>query len=74
MLTANSRELAAPAVAAIARRVRASVPQVVFCFARAVGMTPLTGTTSESHMQQDLAAARLELEPGEIDAIDRVAG
>ena len=74
LLTANVRELAAPEVGAIARRLRATIPQVVFAFARAVGMNPLTGTTSETHMQQDLAAVDLVLEPAEIDRLERIAG
>jgi diketogulonate reductase-like aldo/keto reductase len=74
LLTANARELAVPGVAAIARRLRATVPQVVFAFARAAGMNPLTGTTSETHMREDLAAAELALEPAEVAALERVAG
>ena len=74
LLTANARELAAPAVGAIARRLGATIPQVVFAFARAAGMNPLTGTTSEVHMQEDLAAAELTLEPGEVQSIERLAG
>ena len=74
LLTANARELAAPAVGAIARRVGATIPQVVFAFARAAGMNPLTGTTGETHMREDLAAAELVLEPGEVSSIEGLAG
>ena len=40
--------------------------QVVFAFALAVGMLPLTGTSDETHMRQDLEATRLELSPDEV--------
>jgi diketogulonate reductase-like aldo/keto reductase len=73
LLTANQRELATPAVATIARRLGATVPQVVFAFARAVGMLPLTGTSSPEHLRQDLASVALSLEPREIRALEEVA-
>lgn len=73
LLTANRRELASPAVAAIARRVGGTVPQVVFRFAMAVGMIPLTGTSDRAHMAQDLACVELELEPADVHAMERVA-
>jgi diketogulonate reductase-like aldo/keto reductase len=73
LLTANQRELAAPAVAAIARRLGATVPQVVFAFARAVGMLPLTGTSSPEHLRQDLASATLSFEPRELRVLEDLA-
>src|SRR5262249_8074551 len=45
LLTANPEVLRHPGVVAIAARERATPAQVVFRFARAVGMVPLTGTT-----------------------------
>jgi diketogulonate reductase-like aldo/keto reductase len=74
LLTANQRELAAPALAQIARRLEATVPQVVFAFARAVGMLPLTGTSSPVHLRQDLAGAALVLSADEVRLIERIAG
>lgn len=73
LLTANRRELAAPAVAAMAARAGATVPQLVFRFAQAIGMLPLTGTSSPEHMRQDLAATELELEPDDVAALERIA-
>jgi diketogulonate reductase-like aldo/keto reductase len=72
LLTANRRELAAPAVAAIAARLGATVPQVVFSFAAAVGMLPLTGTTSRDHMREDLAALDLELSAADLATLEEV--
>lgn len=57
LLTANSRELAAPAFRAIATRLGLTPAQLVFRFALDVGMAPLTGTSDRRHMDEDLAAA-----------------
>lgn len=71
LLTANARELAAPAVRRIAAAHQATVPQIVFAFALRVGMVCLTGTTNAQHMTEDLAAAEIELSEGEIEIISR---
>ena len=72
LLTANQRELAHPEVTRIAKDKRCTAEQVIFRFAMQVGMIPLTGTTSHSHMRDDLDCANLELKPSEIEAIERV--
>ncbi len=69
LLTANRRELGSSAMAGIARRLGATVPEVVFRFARAVGMIPLTGTSDPMHMRQDLESGALDLDSEDIDAI-----
>ena len=74
LLTANREVLQHPLVAAIAERERATPAQVVFRFARAVGMLPLTGTSDARHMQQDLASRDLSLAPDEVGAIESLAG
>jgi diketogulonate reductase-like aldo/keto reductase len=74
LLTANQRELSSPAVTAIAARMRLTVPQLVFAFARAVGMLPLTGTTDERHMREDLAGAETALDPRDVAALERATG
>jgi diketogulonate reductase-like aldo/keto reductase len=48
--------------------------QIVFAFARAVGMLPLTGTSNAEHMKQDLASSGLELAPDAVRAIELLAG
>lgn len=70
LLTANLRELRQPAVERIVRRAGRTLPQVVFRFALQVGMIPLTGTTSEAHMKEDLACNDFELSDDEIAAIE----
>lgn len=73
LLTANRTELASPAVRAIAERAGATIPQVVFRFAMAVGIIPLTGTSSRAHMDEDLEAARIELTAEEVSTLENLA-
>lgn len=70
LLTANREVLTAPEVQAIARRLGAGVAQVIFCFAMQVGMLPLTGTTSQQHMKEDLQAEQLQLSSEEVRRIE----
>jgi diketogulonate reductase-like aldo/keto reductase len=73
LLTANVEALRHPVLADIAARHRATPAQVVFGFARAVGMLPLTGTTDAAHMREDLASRALSLDRDEVQAIESVA-
>ena len=73
LLTANREVVADPDIRAIAKRLGASPAQVVFRFAMQIGMLPLTGTTSEQHMKEDLQAEKLALLPEEIQLIDTIA-
>lgn len=52
----------------------ATPAQVVFRFALAVGMLPLTGTTDAEHMKQDLASQAVPLSDDEVRAIESIAG
>jgi diketogulonate reductase-like aldo/keto reductase len=72
LLTANDALVRRGVVADIARTKGATVAQVVFRFALAVGMIPLTGTSSETHMVEDLAAHDLELDAREVHAIEHL--
>lgn len=73
LLTANAREMADPAIKAIAKRLNTGVAQVVFRFAMKVGMLPLTGTSNQKHMKEDLAAENLELTDEEVRQIETIA-
>jgi diketogulonate reductase-like aldo/keto reductase len=66
--------LQAPQVIAIARRVGAGTPQVIFRFAMQAGMVPLTGTTSLEHMKQDLKVYDFELTTDEVRLIESIEG
>jgi diketogulonate reductase-like aldo/keto reductase len=74
LLTANVNVLQQPLVVQIGARQGATAAQVVFRFALAVGMLPLTGTSNAAHMLQDLAARGLTLAPDEVRAIETIAG
>jgi diketogulonate reductase-like aldo/keto reductase len=74
LLTANQRDLTVAPVRALARSKGVTVSQLVFAFARAVGMLALTGTSDPAHMQQDLAGADLTLEPEEVATVEGIAG
>jgi len=74
LLTANPDVLRHPLVTGIATRTRTTPMQVVFRFALAVRMLPLTGTSSPEHMKQDLAASAITLSADEARAIESLAG
>lgn len=69
LLTANPHVVGHPKTAAIATRLNATPAQVVFRFAVSLGILPLTGTTDEAHMRDDLAALTLELSSSDLDAL-----
>jgi diketogulonate reductase-like aldo/keto reductase len=74
LLTANAEVLRHPVVAGLATRAQATPAQVVFAFARAVGMLPLTGTSDPEHMKEDLASSGVELSAEAVRAIEALAG
>jgi diketogulonate reductase-like aldo/keto reductase len=74
LLTANVPVLHDRLIAAIAARTGATPAQVVFRFAQAVGMLPLTGTSDPQHMKEDLACGQITLSADEVRAIESLAG
>ena len=74
LLTANPEVLQHPPLIALAAELNATPAQVVFSFARAVGVLPLAGTSSPEHMKQDLASLKLTLPPDVWRAIESMAG
>ncbi|MDP7040976.1 MAG: aldo/keto reductase [Myxococcota bacterium] len=73
LLTANRQILAHPAVEAIATREQKTSAQIIFAFALHVGMLPLTGTSSQKHMQEDLAATASDLSTDDVNLIENLA-
>jgi diketogulonate reductase-like aldo/keto reductase len=73
LLTANREVLVDPEIRTIAQRLGAGPAQIIFRFAMQIGMLPLTGTTSENHMREDLQAENLELSTDEIEQIEAIA-
>jgi diketogulonate reductase-like aldo/keto reductase len=74
LLTANTDVLRHPLITGLAASANATPAQVVFAFARAVGMLPMTGTSDAEHMKQDLAARDLILSPDAVQAMESLAG
>lgn len=73
LLTANRGVLAHANMRRIASRHSRTVSQIVFRFALDVGMLPLTGTTSQAHMREDLDVSEFQLTPDEVSLIERIA-
>ncbi len=67
LLTANPGVLSSPKAGAIAARLGVQPEQVVFRFALQIGIIPLTGTTDERHMKDDLQALEIELSDEELE-------
>jgi|SRR5208283_4661405 len=74
LLTANIEMLQHSLPRAVAERTDSTLAQVVFAFARAIGILPLTGTTDPTHMKQDLESLNLTLSADEITGMECLAG
>jgi diketogulonate reductase-like aldo/keto reductase len=79
LLTANPEVLQHPPLIALAATMNAgptpaTPAQLIFSFARAVGILPLTGTSSAEHMKEDLGSLDLKLPPEVVEAIESIAG
>ena len=74
LLTANVHVLGHPVVTALAQQTNVTSAQIIFAFARAASMLPLTGTTSADHMSQDLASRGITLAPAAVREIESLFG
>jgi diketogulonate reductase-like aldo/keto reductase len=74
LLTGNPRMMRSPAIHALAARLGATVPQVVFRHCLERGIVVLTGTTSPQHMAEDLAAPEVALAAEDLATLDGLAG
>jgi diketogulonate reductase-like aldo/keto reductase len=72
LLTANREIFGNPGIRAVAQRLGAGLAQVVFRFAMQVGMLPLTGTTNQQHMKDDLEAEQLTLTADDMRLIETI--
>jgi diketogulonate reductase-like aldo/keto reductase len=70
LLTANRQVMAHPGVGEIARRYGKTPAQIVFRFARQIGMLPLTGTTDPVHMREDLEIEEFALTDDEMTVLE----
>ncbi len=69
LLTANVAELRSARFREIVARVQRTPAQIVFRFAKQVGMLPLTGTTDPAHMREDLAVDDFLLSEDDMNTI-----
>jgi len=74
LLTANPEVLEHPPFINIATEFNATPAQVVFAFAQAIGILPLTGTSDPEHMRQDLNSLQLTIPAEIVHAIEAMAG
>jgi diketogulonate reductase-like aldo/keto reductase len=65
-LSANPKALASPTLAGLAAKYQRTAPQILFRYLTQIDAVPLTGTSSELHMREDLAIFEFELNPAEI--------
>ncbi|MBF0272646.1 MAG: aldo/keto reductase [Magnetococcales bacterium] len=68
-LTANPALLSHPVLTALAGQYQRTVPQVFFRYLTQVGVSPLTGTTSATHMREDLEIFAFELTEADCQTI-----
>jgi diketogulonate reductase-like aldo/keto reductase len=71
-LTANPTVLAHNTLQTLATNYQRSTAQVFFRYLHQINIIPLTGTTSETHITQDLALFDFKLTANECDAIKKV--
>ena len=69
LLTANREVFADPEVRAMAAKYGMGLAQLVFRFAMQVGMLPLTGTTNQQHMKEDLQSDQFTLAPEDLQRL-----
>jgi diketogulonate reductase-like aldo/keto reductase len=72
LLTANKKELGSEVVIAMAKRLGATVPQLVFRFALESGMLPLTGTSTRAHMDEDLKSPDIAMSSDDFAVLARL--
>ncbi|MDF1663127.1 MAG: aldo/keto reductase [Planctomycetota bacterium] len=72
LLTANRQIPNHPEFRGLAQALGKTAPQVIFRFARQLGMLPLTGTTNPEHMALDLDIEDFELSAADMDFIETI--
>ena len=72
LLTANREVFTEPAISAMAAKYQTGLAQIVFRFSQQIGMLPLTGTTNQQHMAEDLQCERFTLSPDELALIETI--
>lgn len=71
-LTANPHILQNPVLKDMARDYQRTDAQIFFRYLTQIGLVPLTGTTSEIHMKEDLDIAGFELKASDLENLGRL--
>jgi diketogulonate reductase-like aldo/keto reductase len=69
LLTANPQVVSNVTLKGITKRLGLTSEQVIFRFARQIGILPLTGTSNSQHMGEDLKISDFELSPEDMQLI-----
>ncbi len=72
ILTANSQDLAGSLLTGLANKYNCKVPQIVFRFCHQMGMISLNGSSSWTHLIDDLGSYKFELNAQELSQIENV--
>lgn len=72
LLTANYQYLLTPVIEDLAKKYGKTIPQIIFRFALQQAMLPLTGTSNQQHMQEDLDIEVFTLDEAEINQIENL--
>ena len=73
-LTANPHILKSREFFALTQEYNVTEAQILYRYLNHVGITPLIGSTSQEHINEDLEIFRFELKPSEIEAIGVLLG
>jgi diketogulonate reductase-like aldo/keto reductase len=73
-LTANPHILGSQIVGSLSQKYTKTPAQIFYRYLNHVGIIPLIGSTSQTHMDQDLAIFEFELKAAEIESITQLLG
>ena len=73
LLTANREVLIHSRVMQMSRTLNKTIPQIIFSFARHIGILPLTGTTNRKHMEEDIDSVDITLKKEQLDSIMNIS-
>lgn len=68
-LTANPQVLAHQSIQDACKKYNKTPAQILFRYLMEIGVCPLTGTSSEGHMREDLAVLQFSLEMADVESI-----
>ena len=68
-LTANPKALTSPTITKLAAKYQRTAAQILFRYLTQLEVAPLTGTSSEQHMQEDVAIFEFKLDAAELEEL-----